>query len=217
MKYDLVIFDLDGTLLNTLDDLADAAAQALSEAGLPARSREEIRKSIGGGVKQLIRKVAPAGIDEAGCAALLERFKAIYAANVNVHTLPYPGITELLEALHAAGVRTAINSNKVDAASRALSNAHFGSLIDVVLGERPDIAKKPAPDGAERIMRMLDAAPERTLYVGDSDTDITTALNAGVDSAWVSWGYRTLDELADLEISYRFDTAEALRDFILGA
>jgi len=217
MKYELVIFDLDGTLLDTLDDLAAAADHALTGAGFPTKSREAVRRLIGNGVARLIRGAVPEGTPEEICQRVLADYKAYYTANVNVRTRPFPGVVELLRDLRGAGVRVAVNSNKPDAATRALCQAHFAEWIDLALGERPDIPKKPAPDGARHIMDALGVAPERTLYVGDGDTDLLTAQNAGLDAAWVSWGYRRAGELGDLEIPRAFDDAEALGRFILDA
>ena len=215
MKYDLIIFDLDGTILNTLDDLAFACNAALVEAGFPARSREEIRRFIGNGVARLIRRAVPEGTGDDVCERVVARFKAIYLDHVNDHTLPYPGIPELLKALKQQGVRIAVNSNKVDAATQLLIAHHYGGLFDYVLGERPDIPKKPAPDGAQKIMAALNVSPDRVLYVGDGDADIRTAQNANIDGAWVSWGYRRREELTGLKIDRAFDTVEALRAFLM--
>ena len=215
MKYDLIIFDLDGTLLNTLDDLADACNAALREAGFPERDREDVRRFIGGGVARLIRQAVPEGTDDDIVARVLACFKKSYIENVNVKTRPYPGIPTLLRTLKRRGIKTAVNSNKVDAATRLLCKSHFGDLIDLALGETAGIPKKPAPDGAQRIMADLGVSPERTLYVGDGDADILTAKNAGIHGAWVSWGYRHPEELGGLELSRAFDTAEALGAYIL--
>ena len=215
MKYDLVIFDLDGTLLNTLEDLAFACNTALAEFGFPRRSTEEVRTFIGNGVARLIRRAVPEGTTDETIAEVLSRFKAIYTDNVNVHTVPYPGIPELLDALRAAGVKCAVNSNKVDNAVQLLCDAHFDGRLDLALGERRDIPKKPAPDGARRIMNTLGVTPERTLYVGDGDADLLTAQNAGIDSAWVSWGYRRREELAGIAIPRAFDDVEQLKLYIL--
>ena len=217
MKYDLVIFDLDGTLLNTLDDLAYAANTALAAFGFPRRSTEEVRTFIGNGVARLIRRAVPEGTSDETVSEVLKRFKAIYTENVNVHTVPYPGIPELLDSLRSAGVKCAVNSNKVDNAVRLLCEAHFTGRLDLALGEREGIPKKPAPDGAQYIMNTLSAAPERTLYVGDGDADLLTAENAGIDSAWVSWGYRRREELEGLDIPRSFADVDSLSDFILGA
>ena len=217
MKYELVIFDLDGTLLNTLDDLAASANRALARAGFPARSTEQVRRFIGGGVSRLIHRAVPEGTPEIVCEAVLADFKRDYTENVNVHTRPYPGIAELLVRLRAAGVRTAVNSNKVDNATQLLCRAHFEGLLDMALGEVAGIPRKPAPDGARRIMEALNVAPDKALYVGDGDADLLTAQNAGIDCAWVSWGYRRREELEGLDIPRAFDDVGALSDFILDA
>lgn len=215
MGYELVIFDLDGTLLNTLEDLADACNAALAEAGFPPRTLDEVRRFIGNGVARLIQRAVPEGTAEDVVRHVLDRFKVIYLENVNVKTAPYDGIVPMLRALRAAGIRTAVNSNKVDAATQRLCAIHFGSLIDLALGEQEGIPKKPAPDGARHIMKRLGVSPARTLYVGDGDADILTARNAGIDTAWVSWGFRRREELTGLDIPHAFDTVAALESFIL--
>ena len=217
MKYELVIFDLDGTLLNTLDDLAASANRALARAGFPTRSTEEVRRFIGGGVSRLIHRAVPEGTPERVCEAVLADFKRDYTENVNVRTRPYPGITELLVRLRSASIRTAVNSNKVDNATQLLCRAHFEGLLDMALGEVAGIPRKPAPDGAQRIMEALNVAPEKALYVGDGDADLLTAQNAGIDCAWVSWGYRRREELEGLDIPRAFDDVDSLSDFILEA
>ena len=215
MKYELVIFDLDGTLLNTLEDLATAADYALTHAGFPTRSREDVRRFIGNGVARLIRRAVPEGTPEDVCETVLADYRQYYSGHVNVHTRPYPGIVELLRAIKAAGTRVAVNSNKPDAATRALCDAHFPGLIDLALGERAGTPKKPDPVGARLLMDSLHIAPARTLYVGDGEADLMTAQNAGIDCAWVSWGYRRAEELEGLSIPRAFDSAEALSDYIL--
>ena len=209
MQYRLLIFDLDGTLLNTLEDLATAADFALSRAGFPTRSREEVRHFIGNGVARLIQRAVPEGTPDAACQAVLSDYRRYYSSHVNVHTHPYPGIPELLVALRQAGMRIAVNSNKPDAATQALCQAHFPGLIDLAQGEREGIPKKPDPAGAIGLMQALDAVPEQTLYIGDGETDLMTAMNAGMDGAWVSWGYRDRSELCGLEIPRAFEIGRA--------
>ena len=215
MKYELAIFDLDGTLLDTLDDLAAAVNHAMALHGFPPRSREEVRHLIGNGVASTIRRAVPPETTDARCARVLEDFKAYYLLNLSVHTRPFDGIVELLDALNAAGVRVAVNSNKVDGAVKSLCETHLGDRVALALGERAGIPKKPAPDGANDIIRHFGASPARTLYVGDGEADILTACNAGIDCAWVSWGYRRPGELGGLEIPARFDDPAALGRFIL--
>lgn len=216
MKYDLAIFDVDGTLLDTLDDLAAAVNHALAQHGLPPRRRDEVRRLIGNGIAYTVRNAVPEGTGDDVCGRVLADFRGYYLSHVNVLTRPFPGVMALVEALNAAGVRVAANSNKVDSAVNELCAAHFPGRIALALGERPEIPRKPAPDGVHRIIRALGASPKRTLYVGDGESDIRTAENAGIDCAWVSWGYRRRDELQGLDIRHAFDTAEELKAFLLG-
>jgi len=146
---------------------------------------------------------------------VLSDFRAYYADHVNDKTAPYPGVVDMLKTLRSAGIRVAVNSNKINSATNSLCGLHFGDLVEMALGELPDVPRKPAPDGVYRIMTTFGASKERTLYVGDSGVDIQTALNAGVDSAWVSWGLRHRDELGDVSVINGFDTVEDLKAFIL--
>lgn len=214
MKYDLIIFDLDGTILDTLQDLADACNAALAKYGFPTRSSEEVRTFIGSGIANLIRLALPEGA-ESYHPQVLAAFKEHYFSHLNIKTAPYPGIPGLLEKIRAAGIHVAVNSNKIDPATCALCESHFSGLVEYALGERSDIEKKPSPSGAKHIMERFGAQPARTLYVGDSNTDLLTAENAGLDCAWVSWGFRHLHELEGLRIPHAFDTVEALEAFLL--
>ena len=216
MRYDLVIFDLDGTLMDTLSDLTQAVNHALALQGFPLRSRDEVRRLVGNGIANTMRHAVPEGSGEAVFRRALDDFREYYLSHVNVFTRPYEGILPLLDAMSAAGIRAAVNSNKVDSATRALCEAHLPGRLACVLGERPDIPKKPAPDGALAILRELGVGPGRALYVGDGDTDLRTAANAGIDGAWVSWGYRTRSELGGIAVPRAFDTAAALGEYILG-
>ena len=215
MKYDLVIFDLDGTLLNTVEDLRAALNHGLAQFGYPPKTRDEMKRIIGGGVYHHVVNAVPEGTPKAEIDGIFEVFKARYAAHNNDTTLPFPGIPELLKALQAAGIRVAVNSNKLDGDSRQLIEAHFGALVDMAIGDREGVPRKPAPDSAFEIMAALGVKPERTLYVGDGDSDLLTARNAGTDGAWVSWGYRKREELGDIDIPHAFDSVDALQTFIL--
>lgn len=215
MKYELVIFDLDGTLLDTLDDLTQAVNHALSLQGFPPRSREEVRRMIGNGIANTMRCAIPEGSGAEVFRQALEDFKGYYLSHVNVSTRPFDGIPALLDAMGNAGILAAVNSNKIDSATRALCETHLPGRLACILGEQSEMPKKPAPDGALRIIRQLGANPERTLYVGDGETDIRTAINAGIDCAWVAWGYRRRSELGELDVPHAFSTVQALQSFIL--
>ena len=217
MKYRLAIFDLDGTVLNTLEDLAAATNAALEMHGFPRHSVEDVRRFVGNGVARLIRRAVPEGTDEAECARVLDDFKTYYRDHVNIHTRPYDGIPALLASLRRAGMHVAINSNKFDAALQSLCRMHFSGLYDCAAGESAVTPRKPDPTAALRIMEALNVLPEETIYIGDSGVDLETARNAGTDAAWVSWGFRRRDEMQGFEISNAFDRVQTLQDFLLGA
>lgn len=216
MRYRVVIFDLDGTVLNTIGDLAAAVNHALENHGYPAHSVDGVRRRVGNGVANLIRRAAPEGVSEAERAEMLAEFKAYYRDHINDTTAPYPGIPELMRDLRAAGIFVGVNSNKYDYALQELCGIHFGGLYDCAVGEFPDVPRKPDPAGAERILRAAGAERRETIYIGDSSVDIETARNAGVDAAWVSWGFRTREEMAGVEIPRAFDSVDDLRAFLLG-
>ena len=195
MKFDAVIFDLDGTLLNTLGDLRNAVNHALSTFGLPPRTLEEVRAFVGNGVANLIRRAMPAGSSEETLAQALAAFRAYYNAHRNVETVPYPGVISMLKDLKAAGLPVMVNSNKYDAALQELVKCHFPNLYFRAAGESDACPRKPDPTAALTLARAAGAAPEKTLYVGDSAVDVNTARNAGMSCAWVSWGFRSRESL----------------------
>lgn len=214
MRYTTVLFDLDGTLLDTLDDLTDAVNRTLSRYGQPQRERREVRSFLGNGARYLMEHAAP-GVTGERFDQLLRDYKADYDANCRVKTAPYPGIDALLKALRSAGCRTGIVSNKPDSAVQPLYEAFFADTMDTAVGEREGIRRKPAPDTVLAAMERLGASEGETLYVGDSEVDIQTAKNAGVDCASVAWGFRDPDQLKNSGAQMLFDTAEALQDYLL--
>ena len=190
MPYQTAIFDLDGTLLDTLEDLFRAVNQALSAHTLPARTRDEVKSFVGNGVEMLIRRAVPAESDEALTLSVLADFKATYAVICKDNTRPYEGILPLLTSLRKKGIRCAVVSNKFDAATKALCAEYFGDLVEVAIGERADIRKKPAPDTVMQALGELGVPAEGAVYVGDSDVDIETAKNCGMACISVAWGLR---------------------------
>ena len=171
---------------------------------------------VGNGVANLIKRAVPAGTSEEETAQTLADFKAYYRDHVNVCTRPYPGVIDMLEALKNAGIKVGINSNKYDAALQNLCHIHFEGLYDVAAGECETTPKKPDPTAARRMMESFGIAKEDTIYIGDSNVDLETAKNAGIDSAWVSWGFRNAEDMAGLDIPRSFHTAEDLAAFLLG-
>lgn len=190
-----VIFDLDGTLLNTLGDLRAATNHALEVRGLPPHSMEEIRQFIGNGIRLLICRAMPEGTPEAEIDAALDDFKAYYAAHIHDRTVPYDGIPQLLTALKKRGIKVAVLSNKIDSASQQLIEYFFPGKTDVVFGEHVGVPRKPDPTSCRMVMQQLGVQPEQVLYVGDSGTDMQTAKNAGLYAVGVTWGFRSKEVL----------------------
>lgn len=198
----LVIFDLDGTLIDSLEDLGAAVNHALSLRNLPLHTREDYRKMVGHGVRNLVEKALEASVgtgpfpSEEVDAALAD-FKEYYSAHIDVHTRPYPGIPELLADLQAAGVRLAVASNKFQEGTERLIRSLFPDIQFVaILGNRPGYPLKPAPEIVQEVLRKADIGPSDAVMVGDSPTDMRTAANGGIEGLAVTWGYRTADELA---------------------
>ena len=214
MAYRLAVFDLDGTLLNTLDDLAFSTNEALAAHGMAARSIGEVRTFVGNGIAKLIERAVPAGTSAETTAAVLEDFKRSYAVHAADTTQAYPGIYGMLDALREKGVLCALVSNKADFAVQELVETYFPSRFDAALGEQAAIAKKPAPDMVEAVCAKLGVGMDELVYVGDSEVDFYTAANCGCDLILCSWGFRTLDELRALGPSTIVSTPNELLERI---
>ena len=187
-----VIFDLDGTLLNTLDDLADSTNYALSRFGYPTRTIEEVRQFVGNGVAKLIERAIPEGKNNPNFEKCLAIFKENYAQNMYNKTAPYNGIIEMLSNLKSKGIKIAVVSNKFDLAVKELCKKYFEGVIDFAAGENEaqGIKKKPAPDTVISVLNEFNFASEDAVYVGDSDVDIMTAKNSKMPCISVTWGFR---------------------------
>lgn len=213
-KFKLVIFDLDGTLLNTLDDLYNSVAFALSENGLAPRTKAEVRQFLGNGMKNLIHRSVPEGTNPDDELAAYTSFRAHYKVHCTDLTAPYPGIPEALSRIQDAGIHVAVLSNKADPEAVRLCNLYIPGLFDSAAGEREGIPRKPAPEGVLSLMKDAGADTSETLYVGDSEVDIETARNAGVPCLSVNWGFRDTDQLltsgASMVVSSAAEMAEAI-------
>lgn len=185
-----VIFDMDGTLLDTLEDLYLSANAALESQGFPRRSKEEVRRFVGNGVRNLMRQCIPDGEGNSQFEECFRTFGEHYAVHLNDHTSAYEGIQELLTELSARGYLMAIVSNKPDAAVKDLAGRYFGGLISVAIGESESIRRKPAPDTVIQAAKTLGVPLFDCIYVGDSEVDIRTAANSGIPCVSVSWGFR---------------------------
>lgn len=195
MRYQTAIFDMDGTILETLEDMCASVNVTMDHVGYPRRTMDEVRRFVGNGAAKLIERCMPAGAEDPRYPAALEFYRAYYDAHAQIKTGPYPGIPELLNQLSREGVRLAVVSNKPDEAVRALTERYFPGVFPVAIGNRDGWATKPAPDSVYEAMRLLGARREGTVYVGDSDVDVDTARNAGLDSVIVTWGFRDEDFL----------------------
>lgn len=196
-RYDAVIFDLDGTLLDTLSDLTNSANAVARKYGFQTRTREEICSFVGNGIRRLITQLLPGGEENPEFDNVYRDFCAHYNAHCMDETEPYPGILFLLDRLLKDGVEAAIVSNKADFAVKKLRDIYFPELVRVAIGEREGVRRKPAPDSVFEALKELDIPVSRAVYVGDSDVDILTAQNAGMDCISVSWGFRTRSFLTE--------------------
>ena len=190
MRYQTAIFDMDGTILETLEDMCASVNVTMDHVGYPRRTMDEVRRFVGNGAAKLIERCMPAGAEDPRYPAALEFYRAYYDAHAQIKTGPYPGIPELLNQLSREGVRLAVVSNKPDEAVRALTERYFPGVFPVAIGNRDGWATKPAPDSVYEAMCLLGARRESTVYVGDSDVDVDTARNARLDSVIVTWGFR---------------------------
>ena len=212
MHYTSVLFDLDGTLLDTLGDLTAAMNRTLTRHGLPERTRQQMRAALGNGARRLMELSVPAGTDGALFETLLAEYNADYAAHCRIETAPYPGVDALLRQLHAQGCKLAIVSNKPDEAVRALRAEFFADTVPIAVGEKQGIRRKPAPDTLLTAMAQLGAERTSTVYVGDSEVDIATARAAGLPCISVLWGFRDRDLLEQAGAQqFAADTGEFAR------
>lgn len=221
-RYDTVVFDLDGTLLDTLADLTNSTNVVMEQYQMPGYTREQVRSFVGNGIRRLLERAVSRDMDTEEFEQIHKSFREHYDLHCMDETKPYPGIIALLEWLNSAGYQTAIVSNKADFAVKKLNDIYFKNLVPVAIGEQEGCRRKPAPDSVFRAVRELDERKEgessgrdsdvakysasaeiseerkaRTVYVGDSEVDIDTAANAGIDCILVSWGFRTREFLIE--------------------
>lgn len=208
-KYKAIVFDMDGTVLDTLDELTKSLNYVFARHGLPALTQDAIRPCLGFGYDGFIDKAAP-DAPEPLRRTMTEEFIAYYSAHCQTTTFPYAGIPQVLGRLKAAGYHMAIVSNKGQGAVSELHDEYFKDYVDFSLGETPMYRKKPAPDMVWEALKRLGCAKDDVIYVGDSEVDKETADNAGLDAALVTWGFRDRDFLESLQPTYLIDTREEL-------
>lgn len=198
MKYNTIIFDLDGTLTDTLYDLMLSTNHALLEMGWPERTLEEVRQFVGNGVRRLMEQAVPSDTEEEEFEECFRIFQEHYVEHCQDHTGLYPGIAELLQELHQRGYKMAIVSNKLQAGVDELYSTFFQDTIQVAIGEREGVRRKPMPDMVQLALEQLGSTPEESIYVGDSEVDMATARNAGLPCISVLWGFRDQDYLREI-------------------
>ncbi len=209
-----VVFDLDGTLLDTLQDLTNAVNAALEHMGMPFRSIEEVRTFVGNGVKKLMERAIPDGLANPQFEETYAFFREYYAAHCKENTCPYDGVIELLETLRLQGKKIAIVSNKMDPAVKILNQDYFAGLTDAAIGESEQIPKKPAPDMVQKALEELGVSQEQAVYVGDSEVDVQTAANSNIPCISVTWGFRDPKFLLEHGAEHLIDRPAELLDII---
>lgn len=215
MKYEAVLFDMDGTTVNSINDMHFCVNAAMEHFSMPGRTLEEVTAFVGNGAKRLIELAVPAGTGEEKAAEVLAYYKDFYNRHCRVRTEPYDGILPLLDALRSVGIKTAIVSNKPDPTVKELCAAFFAGRLDCAAGESADIRRKPAPDMVDKAISEMGAEKARCVYVGDSEVDIDTARNAGIDCISVTWGFRTRERLEEAGAAILIDSVEELQALLL--
>ena len=215
MKYQLAIFDLDGTLLDTLEDLADSTNYVLSLHSYPVRTLEEVRRFVGNGIRRLIEQAVPDGASAEVVDTLFAQFIPYYKEHCADKTKPYDGIITLLQNLKQQGVKLAVVSNKAYYAVKELCDNYFPNLFEVSVGEREGIRRKPAPDTVNEVLQLLRIEKEQAVYIGDSEVDVETAKNADMDCIAVDWGFRDKDCLQEAGAKVIVSTTKQVEDIIV--
>ena len=213
-KIDTVIFDMDGTVLNTLDDLTESVNYVLDKFGMPLRTLEEYRRFFGNGIKYALKCAVPDGTPDSVIEEMLPVFREHYDVHCLDRTRPYDGILELMKELKENGYKMAIVSNKIDSAVKELNERFFSKYIDVAIGERAGINRKPAPDTVIEALRELGSDKENAVYVGDSEVDFQTAVNSELPCISVLWGFRDKDYLISIGASQFANTPQEVFDII---
>ncbi len=214
MKCEAIIFDLDGTILDTLPDLCGSVNFALGEMGYDTRTLDEVRSFVGNGIGNLIKRAVPSFVTEADTKKCLDIFMEHYNNNLSNLTKPYDGIIEVLRHLKAKGFKLAVLSNKRDEAVKVLVDKYFPDVFQYVSGEKSNIPRKPHPQGVFNALEELSVSAENTVYVGDSEVDIETARNSGLKCIAVSWGFRDKSVLIECKPEYIIDKPSLLAELL---
>ena len=215
MKYKAVLFDMDGTVLNTLGDLAAAVNHTLREFSMPERSIAEVAAALSNGAAYLIAHTVPDGTPKELTDKVLAAYAPYYDAHCDILTGPYDGIVPLMQELRDKGVKLAVISNKQDTAVKPLAEKYFPGLLEIAVGESAEVRRKPNPDAVLAALRHIGVEREDAIYVGDTEVDLQTARNAGMECASVDWGFRTREQLVEIGAEHIFDTVQELEEYLL--
>ena len=197
-KINTVVFDMDGTVLNTIDDLATSVNYAMEKFGFPQRTVEDYRRAVGNGIRRAIELTVPEGTSQEVIDEMVPVFKEHYDEHCLDKTRPYDGIIELMKELKKRGYKMAIVSNKIDSAVKELNQRFFSEAIEVAIGEKPGVNRKPAPDMVWDALKELGSTQEESIYIGDSEVDFATANNSNLPCISVLWGFRDKDLLEEI-------------------
>ena len=215
MKFKAVLFDMDGTVLNTLGDRAAAVNHTLREFSMPERSIAEVAAALGNGAAYLIAHTVPDGTPKELTDKVLAAYAPDYDAHCDILTAPYDGIVPLMQKLRERGVKLAVISNKQDTAVKPLAEKYFPGLLEIAVGESAEVRRKPNPDAVLAALRHIGVEREDAIYVGDTEVDLQTARNAGMECASVDWGFRTREQLVEIGAEHIFDTVQELEEYLL--
>lgn len=214
MRYKAIIFDLDGTLLNSLEDLADSVNYVLEKHGFAKRTIDEVRRFVGNGIYKLVERALPDTADEDTVQICFEEFSAYYKSNMMNKTKMYDGIDELLTELKKANIKLAVVTNKADFAAQDLCKCLFGNRIDVVVGSNGIRRNKPAPDNILLALEKLNVSKEDTVYIGDSEVDAQTAINSNLDFIAVLWGFRDISDFKGFDLMHTANNISQLKKLL---
>ena len=213
-KKDTFIYDLDGTLLNTLDDLRDSVNAVMKKYGYPQHSLEQIRTFVGNGIGKLMERSVPGGRENEQFEQAFADFKSYYTDHCQIKTKPYDGVVDLMKCLSEQGFKLAIVSNKNDAAVKELNEIYFSRYTNAAIGERKGVRRKPAPDSVYAALDQLGSDIEKAVYIGDSDVDYETAVHCGMDCILVSWGFRDRELLESFDGAVVVDRCAEIRELL---
>ncbi len=214
MKFDTLVFDLDGTILDTLEDLSDSVNHALTKNNLPSRTKEDVRAFVGNGIRLLIERAVPENTEKTVINNCFNDFKTHYKGNSTNKTKPYEGIEEVLSKIKKSGIKIALVSNKADFAVQEIIEKYFPDTFDFATGEKDGVRRKPYPDSVFAAMEYLGADKNKTVYIGDSEVDIETSRNCGIPCIAVTWGFRDKKVLSQMNPEYIIDETKQITEIL---